>query len=140
MRINSKIDIKVKLAALWTSIMFLYTYADYFDAMTPASIEMSKNLETPMGPLTPGLLLAFSVILIVPSLMIILAIFLKSKTNRLLNIIVALLWSSMSIILFVGTIASEWHQFYALFQFIEVIVFGLIIWQAYKWPKDLSDA
>jgi hypothetical protein len=65
MLINSKIDIKVKLALLWASIMFLYIYADFFDAMTPASIEMSNNLQTPVGPLTPGLLMIFSVILII---------------------------------------------------------------------------
>ena len=60
MLVNSKIDIKIKLALLWTTIMFLYIYADFFEAMTPASKEMAKNLETPVGPVTPELLILFS--------------------------------------------------------------------------------
>ena len=135
MFVNSKIDIKVKLASLWTSLMFLYIYADFFDAMTPSSIEMSKNLETPVGPLTPELLILFSVILIIPTLMIVLSVFLKPKINRIVNIIIAVLWSSMSILLFIDTINSGWHKFYALFQFLEIIILIVIIWQAYQWPK-----
>lgn len=132
---NTKVDIKVKLASLWTAFIFLYVYADYFDGMTPSSQEMSNNFETPVGPLTPELLLLFSVIIIIPTLMIFLSIFLKPKINRIVNITVAVLWSSMSIMLFINTINSEWHKFYALFQFIELIVLAIIIWQAYKWPK-----
>jgi hypothetical protein len=72
--------------------------------------------------------------------MLFLSIFLAHKINRLLNIIIAILWSTMSVLLFVDTIASEWGQFYALYQFIEIIVFGMIIWQAYKWPKETEQA
>ena len=136
MFVNSKIDTKLKLAILWTTLMFLYVYADFFDGMTPSSIEMSKNLETPIGPLTPLLLILFSIILIVPTLMIILSIFLRPRINRVVNIIIATLWASMSVVLFFDTINSEWHLFYALFQFIELTIFIIIIWQAYKWPKQ----
>ena len=136
MFVNSKIDTKLKLAILWTTLMFLYVYADFFDGMTPSSIEMSKNLETPIGPLTPLLLILFSIILIVPTLMIILSIFLRPRINRVVNIIIATLWASMSVVLFFDTFNSEWHLFYALFQFIELTIFIIIIWQAYKWPKQ----
>ena len=136
MFINNKIDIKLQLASLWTAFMFLYVYADYFDGLTPSTIEMSKNLETPVGPLTPELLLLFSVTVIIPSFMIFLSIFLKPKINRIINIIIPILWSSMSILLFINTINTEWYKFYALFQLVELIILITIIWQAYKWPKE----
>ncbi len=96
---NAKIDIRVKLASLWTALIFLYVYADYFDGLTSSTQEMVKNLETPLGPLTPELLLLFSVITIVPSSMIFLSIFLKPKINRILNMVIPVLWSSMSVLL-----------------------------------------
>ncbi|MGB5273754.1 MAG: DUF6326 family protein [Flavobacteriaceae bacterium] len=135
---NAKIDIRVKLASLWTALIFLYVYADYFDGLTSSTQEMVKNLETPLGPLTPELLLLFSVITIVPSSMIFLSIFLKPKINRILNMVIPVLWSSMSVLLFVDTINSDWHKFYALFQFVEFIILIIIIYQAYKWPKKES--
>ncbi|MGK0387259.1 MAG: hypothetical protein ACI849_001883 [Patiriisocius sp.] len=132
---NKPVAVKIKLAALWASIMSLYIYADFFDGMTPRSIEMSQNLETPVGPLTPNLLLIFSLILIIPSCMMFLSVFLKPIINKWINIIVASLWSIMSFISLINTISSEWYQFYALFQASEIVIFGMIVWQAWIWPK-----
>ena len=72
---NYSIDVKIKLAILWTALMFLYIYADYFQLMTPEKLEKMINLQTPMGPTSPDLLVIFSVILIIPTLMIFLSVF-----------------------------------------------------------------
>ena len=66
--------------------MFLYIYADYFRLMTPGKLEAMMKLQTPMGPTSPGLLVTFSAILIIPALMTVLSIFLKPKINKGLNI------------------------------------------------------
>lgn len=34
-----KVNVKLKLAALWASFMFLYIYVDYFHLFMPGSIE-----------------------------------------------------------------------------------------------------
>jgi len=34
-----KVNVKLKLAALWTSFMFLYIYVDYFHLYMPGSLE-----------------------------------------------------------------------------------------------------
>jgi nitrogen fixation/metabolism regulation signal transduction histidine kinase len=129
------INIKVKLAALWATLMFLYIYADFFQLMTPKKLEKMIDLQTPMGPTSPEILVIFSVILIVPSLMIFLSVFLNSQINKWLNICIAALYASMSILIIVSTLGSEWHTFYILFNLIEVFVFAMIIYQAWKWPK-----
>ena len=136
--VDSKIDTKIKLAALWTSLLFLYVYADFFDQQTPSSIESFGDLTTPIGPLTPNLLLIFSLILIVPSLMICLSIFMKPKVNKWVNIVIAIIWSFMSIVLLVDTIGSDWYRFYALYQAIEIVVLASIIYTAWKWPRESS--
>ena len=132
---NYNVNIKIKLAALWTALMFLYIYADFFQLMTPNKLEKMINLQTPMGPTSPEILIIFSVILIIPSLMIISCIFLKSQLNKWLNICIAALYASISILIIVSTLGSEWHTFYILFNLMEVFVFAMIIYQAWNWPK-----
>lgn len=132
---NYKVNIKIKLAALWTALMFLYIYADFFQLMTPKKLEKMIDLQTPMGPTSPEILVIFSVILIIPSLMIFLSVFLKPQINKWLNICIAALYASMSILIIVSTLGSEWHTFYILFNLIEVFVFAMIIYQAWNWSK-----
>ncbi len=134
---NSEVDVKVKLALLWASLMSLYIYADYFEMKVPGKIEDVMNQITPVGPTTPKLLVIFSLILIVPALMICLSVFLKPVVNRYLNIGVAVVWSSMSfMILFydIGNIGG-WYAFYVLYQVVEIFVLGAIVWNSWKWPK-----
>ena len=132
---NYRINVKIKLASLWTALMFLYIYADYFQLMTPGKLERMIALETPMGPTSPGLLVVFSTILIIPALMIFLSIFLKPQVNKWLNILMAFLYACISILIVITSIGAEWYTFYVLFNLIELLVFILIIAQAWKWPR-----
>ena len=34
-----KVPVKLKLSALWTSVMFCYIYADYFELFKPGKLE-----------------------------------------------------------------------------------------------------
>ncbi len=132
---NFKINIKIKLASLWTSLMFLYIYADYFQLMTPGKLEGMMNLQTPVGPTSPGILMIFSLILIIPALMIFLSIFLQPQLNKWLNIILAFVYACISVLIIVSSITDEWHTFYVMFNFAELVIFAIIISQAWKWPK-----
>ncbi len=132
---NYRINIKIKLAVLWTALMFLYIYADYFRLMTPEKLEKMMKLQTPMGPTSPGLLVIFSVILIIPTLMIFLSILLKPQINKWLNIIIASLYAGISVLIIVSGIDNEWQTFFVLFNFVEILVFAIIISQAWKWPR-----
>ena len=134
--IDTKVNIKNKLAFLWTALMFLYIYADYFRLMTPEKLEKMMQLQTPMGPTSPQLLIIFSVILIVPTLMIFLSVFLKPVINKWLNIVVAFLYALISVLIIVSSFGNEWQAFFVLFNVIELIVFAIIIYQAWNWPKE----
>ncbi len=133
-----RINIKIKLAILWTALMFLYIYADYFRLMTPKKLEEMIKLQTPMGPTSPGLLVIFSVILIIPALMIFLSVFLKPQINKWLNIFVASIYACISILIIVSGIGNEWQTFFVIFNFVEILVFAMIISQAWKWPRAES--
>lgn len=134
--INYGINVKIRLAVLWTALMFLYIYADFFRLMTPEKLEKMMNLQTPMGPTSPGILIVFSVILIIPALMIFLSIFLKPQINKWLNILIAAIYAGISILIIVSSIGNEWQTFFVIFNFVEIVVFSIIISQAWKWPKE----
>lgn len=133
--LNIPVNPKVKLAFLWASLMFLYIYADYFRLMTPGKLEHMINLQTPLGPTTPGLLIIFSVILIIPALMIFLSVFLKPIISKWLNIVIALVYAGISVLIIVSGIGQEWQRFFVLFNVTELLVFVLIIIQAWNWPR-----
>lgn len=139
--IDYQVSVKLKLASLWTSLMFLYIYADYFELKTPGKIQNTIDLKTPVGTVTPELLVIFSLLLIVPSIMIFLSVLLKPRINKWLNIVVATLYSTISMLIIAGEIKNfgGWHTFYVLYQFVEIFVMGIIIWQAWKWPVVEND-
>jgi hypothetical protein len=126
---------KIKLAFLWTTLMFLYIYADYFRLMTPEKLEKMMQLQTPVGPTSPGLLVLFSVILIIPALMIFFSVFLKPPINKWLNMVIAFLYACISILIVFSGIGDKWQAFFVIFNLVELLVLGIIVCQAWKWPK-----
>lgn len=129
---NPKINIKTKLAALWTSATFCYLYGDYFELYTPGKVESLMTGKNVLD--SPTTLLIASITLAIPSLMVALSIILRPKINRMLNIIFGTLFTVMMVLIGVNSM-TEWYSFYVFLAFLESIVTFLIIWYAWKWPK-----
>jgi hypothetical protein len=130
---NPKINIKIKLASLWASATFCYLYGDYFELYTPDKVNSLITGENIMD--SPTKLLLASIILAIPSVMVAISIFLKPKINRILNILFGTLFTLMMI--FIGIMSTnEWYLFYVFLAFLESIITALIVWYAWKWPKE----
>ena len=127
-----KIDIKLKLSALWTSVMFCYIYCDYFELYTPEKLDHMINGTTIFGSGDQGVLLGLSSIMLITSLMICLSVLLPATINRILNIIVGFIMTLM--LAYVSYIAG-WY-FYKMYAGIETIITLIIIWYAWNWPKS----
>lgn len=131
---NPKISIKLKLSALWTSLIALYIYGDYFELYVPGKVERLIDGKAILD--SPTSLLLASISIVVPSLMIVLSILLKPGINRLLNIVFGTLLTV--IVIFVGAgdhSPHEWYRFYVLYALIEAIITISIVWSAWKWPR-----
>ena len=73
-----KIHVKLKLSALWSSVMFCYIYADYFGLYVPGSMQqLLAGKMGPLGPVTQMVLLGTSATLAIPSVMIFLSLVLS---------------------------------------------------------------
>jgi hypothetical protein len=128
-----KINIKFKLAALWTSLMFCYVYGDFFSLFVPGRIQRLMEGNSGAGETTPATLLLYAVLLALPSLMIFLSVTLKASFNRLLNIIMGVFFALVMILVTVTSL-GEWMIFYTFLGLIEITLTCIIVWQAIKWP------
>ena len=128
-----KVNIKLRLAALWTSLMFCYVYGDFFSLFVPGRIQRLIDGESGAGETTPLMLLLYAILLALPALMIFLSVTLKARVNRLLNIILGVFFT-LVMILVVLTSLSEWMVFYTFLGVVEIILTCIIVWQAIKWP------
>ena len=130
-----KMNVKIKMSALWGSVMFCYIYADYFELFVPADVPGSLQtiLKRETGPLrlpTQGFLLGGSLMLAIPSVMIFLSVALKPNLNRWLNIIFGVIYTVIILI-------TMWFSaVYLFFGIIEVVLTGLVVWYAWNWPKQ----
>jgi len=129
---NLKINIKFKLSALWTSLMSLYIYGDYFELYAPDKVQ---KLIDGNGILdSPTKLLLASIMLAIPSLMIFLSIFLKPIINKWLNIIFGIIFTLL-VIAVASTALYKWYTFYVLYAILEAILTIMIVYYAWKWPR-----
>lgn len=75
---------KVKISTLWIVVMFNIAFADIVGFIHPGTLE--KIIEGNFGfPVTPEILLLFSVFLEIPIAMIFLSLVLSDRTSRWLN-------------------------------------------------------
>lgn len=127
-----KINVKIKLSALWIALMLLYIYADILSLFQPGQVQ--EMLEGMMGPFpaTQGSLLAASILMMIPAVMVFLSLILNAKVNRGVNILFGLLYTLVNI----SNLIGETWVYYLSFGVVEIICTGMIIWHAWKWPKQ----
>jgi hypothetical protein len=130
-----QINIKIKLAALWASVMFCYVYGDFFELFVPGHIETLMKGVSGLGTTTPGKLLGFAILMSIPSVMIFLSVILPARINRWANIITGIFFTAIMLLVAV-TSTGEWMLFYIYLAVVEMIITSLIVWFAWKWPRQ----
>jgi hypothetical protein len=127
-----KINVKIKLSALWVTLMLFYIYADILGFYTPGNIEKIMLGEIGGIQITEGFLLIMAVWMAIPSVMVFLSLTLKADVNRWVNIIVAVL----SIVALAATfLVGEFSMRYTVQAIVEAVMIVLIVWYAWRWPK-----
>lgn len=129
---DMKINVKQKLAALWTSFMFFYIYVDYFHLYMPKSLENIMSGKMFVFDITQVALLIGLVSVAIPALMIFLSVALSAKANRWTNLSIATIYIPYTLYNLVG---EAWiHMVFGAV--VEVILLLLIIRYAWKWPQQ----
>lgn len=127
-----EINIKIKLAALWTSATFCYLYGDYFELYTPGKVDSLISGENVLN--APTTLFIAALIMVIPPLMIVLSLLLKPILNRWLNMIFGSIFTLMMLLIAFGSL-TPWYSFYVFLAIVEAILTAVIVWNAYQWPR-----
>lgn len=128
---DTKVSLKLKLASLWASFMFLYSYVDYFHLYMPGTLKEMSAGKVFVFDITPVFLLAALAPVAIPALMIFLSVALPANVNRRANIIIAAVY--IPYMLF--NLAGEVWMHMVFGAVVEVVLLCLIIRYAWKWPR-----
>ncbi|GIZ07758.1 DUF6326 family protein [Flavobacterium sp. UMI-01] len=129
---HSEIKVKLKLATLWTSFMFLYIYIDYFHLYMPNTLANILKARVFVFDITQVFLLIALVSVTIPAIMIALSAILPVKINRCLNIGIAIIYIPYTLFNLAG---ESWiHMFFGAF--VEVVLLSLIIFNAFDWKRN----
>ncbi|MFD9939459.1 DUF6326 family protein [Nonomuraea sp. NPDC059023] len=131
---NPPVPVQVKLAAAWTSFMFLYIYVDYFHLYKPGTVDNIQAGVVFEFDISPTLLTVMLASVAIPALMVMLSMTLPARVNRATNLVVASLYIPYSVFNAAGE-SWDWASFYGLSIGIEVLLLGFILRSVWAWPR-----
>jgi hypothetical protein len=130
----SPVPRSVQLALLWAGVMFLYIYNDYFQLYMPGTIErMLEGRMGPLGPATPGIMIAVSVMMAIPAMMVGIGALLPRAVARWSHLVAGALYTAIQI----WTFAAP-EPFYKIVVGLETALTVTIVALALRWTKDVA--
>jgi hypothetical protein len=128
-------SVRAKLAAAWTSFMFLYIYVDYLHLYKPGIIDdILAGVVFEFDISQTFVVIALTSVAI-PTFMILLSMTLPARVNRAINLVVATLLIPYSAFNLVG---GSWLYFYGLGVVLELIILAYVLRSAWTWPRTAS--
>ncbi len=131
---NAEMNRKEKLSLLWMFALFNYIYADIHSLIDPATLKQILTGYVGSLHITPGFLLGSAILIETAVVMILLSRILKYRANRWANIIAGVIHTAaVSASIIFGETPALYYMFFAV---IEIAWTSLIVWYAWKWPKQ----
>ena len=121
---GSTMGLGTRLSTLWVVVIFNMVFADILTFITPGALQKLWSGEAGVH-LTPGLLLAFAILLEIPIAMIFVSRILKPGANRWANTVAAVVTAAFV----VGGGSLTPH--YVLFAAVEIACLALIVWSVW---------
>jgi hypothetical protein len=131
----SNVNVRIKISALWTALLFVYAYVDIFSLYRT---DFRADLEVGQisgFALNQSFLLGTTIYVLIPSLMVFAALVLQPRVNRLANIALSILYA----LTIVAGAIGEWN-YYIFGSAIEVALLAFIVYYAWNWPKLVPPA
>jgi Family of unknown function (DUF6326) len=126
----SNVNVRIKISALWTSMLFVFAYVDLFSLYRP---DFRADLEAgEIGGFTvnQSFLLGTTVYVVIPSLMVLGALILRPRANRIANIALSIVYA----LTIISGAIGEW-TYYVLGSAIEIALLAAIAYHAWTWPR-----
>ncbi|MDT0185992.1 DUF6326 family protein [Microbacterium sp. ARD31] len=124
--------VRVRLAAAWTSFMFLYAYVDILNFYTPGVVQDILDGRVFEFDLSQTFSTSALALVAVPGLMVVMSVVLPARANRITNLVVAVVYVPVTAFNGVG---ESWKLFYGLGIVLELGLLALIVRSAWTWPR-----
>lgn len=127
-----EIAVKTKLAAAWTSVMFLYAYVDILGFHKPGVVDSILAGKMWEFDASQTMLTTALALMAIPIFMIALSAMLPARANRMTNLVVASIqipWAAFNLA------GGTWLYYYGLGLVLELILLALILRYAWTWPR-----
>lgn len=125
---HDSIDVRIKIAALWTSTLFIFAYVDIFAFFRADVIEDVLVGKVAIFDVGQNFLLLTTIYVVIPSLMISLSLILAPKFNRWANLVAGVVYA---VTILASCIGETWI-YYWVGSVIEVILLLTIVRYAWK--------
>ncbi|MGC1209532.1 MAG: DUF6326 family protein [Ornithinimicrobium sp.] len=132
-----RLPVQAKIAAAWTSFMFLVIYIDYFHLYQPGEIDVIRGGDIFEFEISGTLMTIFFVVIGIPTLMVLLSMTLPARANRATNLAVASLYIPICVFNAAGA-SSDYAIYYALTIGVEVLILAFILRSAWTWPRHTA--
>ncbi len=132
--LDSRVDVKIVLSALWISTLFVFAYVDIFGFWRADVVRGALEGSVPgVGFEIDQAFLTFTTIyILLPSLMVAASLLLPARVNRVAQMTLAVLYA-LSIM--VSMIGESW-AYYLLGSVVELALLAGVVWKAWTWPRE----
>jgi len=130
-----RMPVQAKLAAAWTSFMFLYVYVDILGFFVPGKIDDILAGVVFEFDISQTFVVTALTLMAIPILMILLSTMLPARANRITNLVVASVQVPYAMFNAVG---ESWTYYYGLGVVLEVILLAVILRLAWTWPRSTT--
>lgn len=134
---DQPVSVRAKLAAAWTSFMFLYAYVDILNFFTPGAVQDILDGKVFKFDLSQTFSTTALTLMAIPIFMVVLSMTLPARVTRIANIVVASLYVPVTVFNLAG---ATWLFFYGLGVVLESILLAVILRFAWTWPHTAPSA
>jgi hypothetical protein len=124
-------DWKIKISVLWLFWIVAFLVQMMLVLFEPGVIEQITAGEMAGIQITPELMLASAIMMLVPLVMAFLSLTLKDLINRWANVVLGIVYTGLCLFDLIGSLAQL--SAYAILMFIsKIVASALIVWYAWK--------
>jgi Family of unknown function (DUF6326) len=129
----SEVNVRVKISALWTSMLFVFAYVDLFSLYRS---DIRADLEAgELGgfDVNQAFLFGTTLYVVIPSLMVFGALVLRARVARIANIALSIVYA----VTIIASAIGEWN-YYILGSAVEVALLATVVYYAWTWPREAA--
>jgi uncharacterized protein DUF6326 len=129
------VNVRIKISALWTAMLFVFAYVDIFGLYRPDTRADLEAGEIGGFTVDGSFLFGTTVYILIPSLMVFGALVLRPQLDRIANIALAVVYG----VTIVASAIGEW-AYYVLGSAVELALLAAIVYYAWTWPRITTSA